>query len=313
MLEHSYSTLAYRRHQQSSLPSKELRVCWANVGRSSPCHIIILEVAFQKGMDVVCVQEPFTCANLRTSTYPGFRHLAPISTWDTPSAAGSACPRVITYVRKRHHIKLQTRESLNYRELLWVVVNGVAILNCYRQPLTPDVLQYVTHLAPPQQCLVGGDFNVRHESFEPNVTAAHGGIELANWAAAASMDYIGVPGQPTHCAGHVIDLTFSNVPFAQSAVDASMHSGSDHETIVTSIPTRTLGASHLEQYHYRVPEASLPKFTGLMEMGAQSIPDPLAAQDAAQLDNCVTLLTETMQHSVQTAGKPNRKEGRAAL
>ena len=49
-----------------------------------------------------------------------------------------------------------------------------------------------------------------------------------------------------------------------------------------------------------------------MEMGTQSIPDPLAARNAAQLDNCVTLLTETMQHSVQAAGKLNRKEGRAA-
>ena len=60
------------------------------------------------------------------------------------------------------------------------------------------------------------------------------------------MDFIGVPGQPTPYAGHVIDLTFSNVPFAQSAVDASIHSGSDHETIVTSVPTSVLGTPHLD-------------------------------------------------------------------
>ena len=312
MLEHPNNTPAYNGQQQPSPPSRQLRVCWANVGRSSPCHIAILEVAFQKGLDVVCVQEPFTCANSRTSTHPGFRHLSPISTWDTPTASGSARPRVMTYIRKGYHLRLQTRESLNHPDLLWVVVNGVAILNCYRQPLTRDVLQYVTHLTPPQHCLVGGDFNVRHESFEPAVTAANGGIELARWAAAASMDYIGVPGQPTHCAGHVLDLTFSNIPFAQSAVEASMHSGSDHETIVTSIPTAALGTPHLAQYHYRVPEASLPKFAGLIEIGVQGIPDPLAAQDTAQLDNCVSLLTETIQHSVRTAGRPDRKEGRAA-
>ncbi|KAF9728446.1 RNA-directed DNA polymerase from transposon x-element [Paraphaeosphaeria minitans] len=200
----------------------------------------------------------------------------------------------MTYIRKGYHLRLQTRESLNHPDLLWVVVNGVAILNCYRQPLTPDVLQYVTHLTPPQHCLVGGDFNVRHESFEPAVTAANGGIELARWAAAASMDYIGVPGQPTHCAGHVLDLTFSNIPFAQSAVEASMHSGSDHETIVTSIPTSALGTPHLAQYHYRVPEASLPKFAGLIEIGVQGIPDPLAAQDTAQLDNSSSLRKATI-------------------
>ena len=119
-------------------------------------------------------------------------------------------------------------------------------------------------------------------------------------------------GQLTHCAGHVLNLTFSNIPFAQSAVDASMHCGSDYETIVTSVPISTPGTLHLEQYHYRVLEASLPKFTGLVEIGVRSIPDPLATQDTAQLDECVTLLTETVQHSVQTAGKLDRKEGRAA-
>ena len=92
-----------------------------------------------------------------------------------------------------------------------------------------------------------------------------------------------------------------------------MHSGSDHETIVTSIPTSIIGTSYLDQHHYRVPETSIPKFTRLVEIGVQSIPDPLTARDRAQLDQCVTLLTETIQHSIQTAGKPNYKEGRAAL
>ena len=126
------------------------------------------------------------------------------------------------------------------------------------------------------------------------------------------MDYIGVPGQPTHRAGHVIDLTFLNVPFAQSAVVASMHSGSDHETIVTSIPTPTLGSPHLQQHHYRVPKANLPTFTGLVEIGVQNIPNLLAAQNATQLDQRVTLLTEVLQHSIREAGKPDRKEGHAA-
>ena len=218
----------------------------------------------------------------------------------------------MTYIRKGSHLHYQARESLNHPDMLWVVVNGISILNCYRRPHTPDVIQYVSCLTPPPLCLVGGDFNARHESFEPTITAANGGIELARWASNASMDYIGIPGQPTHSAGHVLDLTFSNIPFAQSAVDASMHSGSDHETIVTSIPISTPGAQHLEQYYYKVAEASLPKFTGLVEMGVKGIPDPLAAQDVAQLDECVRLLTQTVEHSIQTAGKPDRKSGRAA-
>ena len=127
------------------------------------------------------------------------------------------------------------------------------------------------------------------------------------------MDYIGILGQPTHSAGHVLDLTFSNIPFAQSAVDANMHSGSDYETIVTSIPISTLGTQHLKQHHYRVPETSLPKFTGLVEIGVQNIPDPLATQETSQLNECVRLLTETIEHAIQTAGRSVCKEGCAAL
>jgi hypothetical protein len=91
-----------------------------------------------------------------------------------------------------------------------------------------------------------------------------------------------------------------------------MHSSSDHKTIVTSIPISTPGTRHLEQHHYRVPEANLPKFTRLVEIGVHNIPDPLATREASQLDECVRLLTETIEHAIQTAGRGARKKGRAA-
>jgi hypothetical protein len=69
-------------------------------------------------MDVVCVQEPFTCANSRTSTHLGFRHIAPISSWNNPKALGTHRPRVMTYIRKGYHLKLQTRDSLNHLDML---------------------------------------------------------------------------------------------------------------------------------------------------------------------------------------------------
>jgi len=52
------------------------------------------------------------------------------------------------------------------------------------------------------------------------------------------MDFIGTPGGVTQDAGHVLDLIFSNIPFASSEVKEDMHSGSDHETQVTTIPKR---------------------------------------------------------------------------
>ena len=74
-------------------------------------------------------------------------------------------------------------------------------------------------------------------------------------------------GQLIHCAGYVLNLTFSNILFAQSTVNTSMHSGLDYKTIVTSVPIPTLGTLNLEQYYYRVLEASLLRFSRLVEIG----------------------------------------------
>src|SRR5271168_4068937 len=68
--------------------------------------------------------------------------------------------------------------------------------------LSHDVIDYVTHLAPPTNCLVGGDFNAWHDTFEPGVQSAHQGAELARWSSDSCMDFIGTPGELTQTAGH---------------------------------------------------------------------------------------------------------------
>ena len=156
--------------------------------------------------------------------------------------------------------------------MLWLDVNGYSILNVYRQPLKLEVIDYVTHLSPPSKCLVGGDFNAWHDMFEPGIQAAHQGAELARWATESGMDFIGTPGAPTQRAGHVLDLTFSNVPFAQTTIRTDMHSGSDQETQVTIIPGR--GNAPLEQFHFRVPESELDKFAGLVKNSVANLTDP---------------------------------------
>jgi Endonuclease-reverse transcriptase len=136
----------------------------------------------------------------------------------------------MTYVQKGAGLKTQQRRPIHSRDMLWLDVNGYAILNAYRQPFQLEVIDYVTHLSPPTKCLVGGDFNAWHDMFEPGIQTLHQGAELARWATESGMDFIGTPGAPTQRAGHVLDLTFSNVPFAQTTIQTNMHSGLDHET-----------------------------------------------------------------------------------
>ncbi|RAL60503.1 hypothetical protein DID88_000278 [Monilinia fructigena] len=213
---------------------------WANVGKSASAHMTLLATSFIQELDVICAQEPWTSTNSRTQNHPGYDCYSPVDSWiyDTPKDRESARPRVMTYIRKGAGLRVQQRRPIHSRDLLWTDVNGIAILNAYRQPTTPEVLDYVTHLTPSPKCLVGGDFNAWHDMFEPGVRSTHRGADLARWSSESNMDFIGTPGEPTHNAGHVLDLTFSNIPFASTIVRKDMHTGSDHETLVTSLPNR---------------------------------------------------------------------------
>ena len=258
-------------------------------------------------MDVICVQEPYTHPGTKTQNHPGYDCYAPVDSWDSVEQREAERPRVMTYVRKGAGLRTQQRRPIHSRDLLWIDVNGYAILNAYRQPLSPDVIDYVTHLAPPANCLVGGDFNVWHDTFEPGVQSAHQGAELARWSSDSCMDFIGTPGEPTQTAGHVLDLTFSNIPFAQSTIRPNMHSGSDHVTQVTIIPGR--GEVPLEQVHYRIPDTELDKFAGLVKNGIARLPDPWSIRDKEQVDGYAEALAGVLASSIQTAGKPDRGKG----
>jgi hypothetical protein len=43
--------------------------------------------------------------------------------------------------------------------MLWINVNKQAILNVYKEPHTPEIINYVTYLALLSSCLVKRDFN----------------------------------------------------------------------------------------------------------------------------------------------------------
>ena len=197
------------------------------MGKISPCHIALLEIAFTQAIDVICIQEPYTRAHSRTSTHPEYKHYAPVDAWGDPETLEIERPRVMTYIRKGARLQVQQRVSLHNRDLLWLNVDGYSILNVHRQPQMPDVIEYITHLSPSTLTLIGGDFNVRHHNLEPGASSAHGRASLAQWASSCNLDYIGQSGQATHRAGHTLDLTFSNIPFAKTVIRYDMHCGSD--------------------------------------------------------------------------------------
>jgi hypothetical protein len=100
MLRSQSQRRSTRRTRQTR--NRDLQVCWANVGRGMPHHVTLLQVAYMQGIDVVCVQEPYTAPGTKTQNHPSYDCYAPIDSWDSTSEAQREAkrPRVMTYVRK---------------------------------------------------------------------------------------------------------------------------------------------------------------------------------------------------------------------
>ncbi|RAL60615.1 hypothetical protein DID88_009933 [Monilinia fructigena] len=200
-----------------------------------------------------------------------------------------------------------SRRNGDDRDIVWLEVNGFHIVNVYREPSTRRIIDYITSIQVPPNFLIGGDFNAKHDMFEPGVGSSNQGASLAAWSLSSGADFIGEPGEPTHRAGHTIDLTFSNIPFAETTVRHDLDCGSDHFTLVTLLPGRGQGADG--NAGYRVTEANLPRFAHAINSGISHLPQPADVLDTRDLDDIAALLTTLFQNAIKAVGK--RPQGTA--
>jgi len=196
------------------------------------------------------------------------------------------------------------------RDILWISVNDIKILNVYRAPGTDEVVDYVISLAPHPGTIIGGDFNAYHHTFEPGVDNRYRGEEIAEWAATTGAAFIGEPGVATHAAGHVLDLTFSNIPFTRTVVRADLDNGSDHLPLITTIPGR--GTPPPERQLYHVPDGNLERFAGLMRTAVMTLPDVQSIRSPKELDEYAATLTKLFDAAIEAAGHPPRQGQRGA-
>ncbi|KAM4056490.1 endonuclease-reverse transcriptase domain-containing protein [Hirsutella rhossiliensis] len=64
----------------------------------------------------------------------------------------------------------------------------------------------------PERCLIAGDFNACHFSWQPGARSARNGKDIAQWAADKGLGLLTTPGEATHARGNTIDLAFANIP-----------------------------------------------------------------------------------------------------
>ncbi|RAL66699.1 hypothetical protein DID88_007483, partial [Monilinia fructigena] len=216
----------------------------------------------------------------------------------------------MSYIRRGAAVQAQQRRGERNRDVVWLEVNGHHIVNIYREPNTMAMINYTVGIVPGPRTLIGGDFNAKHDTYEPGVLSATQGATLANWSQDTGMDFIGEVGVPTHRAGHVIDLTFSNIPFAETVVRRDMDCGSDHFTQVTTIPGR--GTPPNKRVGYRVTEDGLYTFASLIESGAYWLPKVMNIASDAELETATEQLTDLFQRAIRTAGRPATDRARSA-
>lgn len=295
-----------RRQREEASRPRNLQVAWNNVGRSREAHLTLLSGCNDAGIDIIQVQEPWWFKGTRTQTHPGYELYAPVDSWDDIQTR----PRVLTYVRKGGNLQVQQRRPVDSRDLLWIDVNGITLLNCYRQPSTDEVVDYLTSLIPPERFVAGGDLNAHDSYWEPGVESSGRGRELVTWSLTSGATYIGEIGEATHNQGHVLDLTFSNIPFASTERRRRLRTSSDHETLVTTIPGR--GLEQLEQHHYRVKDDDMHTFIGLVSTGIDQLPDPSAINNTDEIDRAAEAFAQMWEGCLKVAGTPTRASPRAA-
>ncbi|KAF5121024.1 putative RNA-directed DNA polymerase from transposon X-element [Metarhizium anisopliae] len=187
--------------------------------------------------------------------------------------------------------------------------NGITIVNVYRRPSYDAALDILLRWSPPEICLVAGDFNAKHYSWQTGRLAGRGD-DIAAWAAESGLGLLNTADVPTNPHGNTIDLAFSNIDLASAVVEDHLATSSDHFTLSLTIPNVTLAPTGTPGKVRVTSEEELQRFKELVEAGVCSL--PAAATTASELDALAESLVNLLHSAAKAAGRPVRKGTRSA-
>ncbi|KAI8396326.1 hypothetical protein FOFC_20873 [Fusarium oxysporum] len=182
-----------------------------------PAHDCTLALADSERYDIVLLQEPWTThteTRFLTKTHPAYDTFTPVDMWNSNDTR----PRVMTYVRRDPRLLADQIRPFQTRDILWLTINGMTIVNFYRQNDEKDALNTLLRWPVPERCLVAGDFNARHRSWQTG-QATNRGQEVAGWASENDLNLLNTLDIPTNPHGNTIDLAFANLPLAEATVE----------------------------------------------------------------------------------------------
>ncbi|XP_044715282.1 endonuclease-reverse transcriptase domain-containing protein [Hirsutella rhossiliensis] len=272
-------------NQFTPVVPRSLRVFQANVGKILR-RMTPLALADSERYDIILLQEPWTGlkdGRCLTKTHPAYDTFSPVTDWDGRDTR----PRVMTYVRRSAGLVADQKRPAATRDILWLTVNGTTVVNFYRQPDYDAALEILLGWCVTDKCLVSGDFNAKHPSWQAG-RQEHRGEDIAFWAMDNRLSLLNAVDVPTNARGSTIDLAFSNIPLADAVVEDHLATGSDHFTL-----------------NPPQPDEELKRFVELVEAGAAFI--PTTTSTPSELDNFASALVDLLGCAARAAGRPVRK------
>ncbi|KAI3326564.1 hypothetical protein HD806DRAFT_410813 [Xylariaceae sp. AK1471] len=125
------------------------------------------------------------------------------------------------------------------------------------------------------------------------------------------MCFIGEPGKATHKDGHVIDLPFSNIPFAESRIDEDCMTGWDHYPQRIYLPDRGQ-SSAMEQNGWRVNEDALERLAEIVAAKVHTLPELGPNSSNEDVELAAEGLVSLIMDAVKVVGTKKRVTGKSA-
>ena len=141
----------------------------------------------------------------------------------------------MTYVRRDDRLIANQQRPSPTRDILWLTINDTTLVNFYRQPNYDPALDLLLAWPVPGKCLIAGDFNARHHTWQSGLSQGRGDA-IASWAEANNLDLLNNIDIPTNPHGNTIDLAFTNIPLAEATVEGHLATSSDHFTLSLLLP-----------------------------------------------------------------------------
>ncbi|KAH8654726.1 hypothetical protein BGZ61DRAFT_312806, partial [Ilyonectria robusta] len=209
----------------------------------------------------------------------------------------------MTYVRRDSGLVAEQKRPFPIRDVLWLTVNNTTIVNFCRQNDETDALDTLLQWPIPDRCLVAGDFNAKHHTWQTVRSVDRGG-DIASWASENDLSLLNSIDVPTNPHGNTIDVAFTNIPFAEATVEDHLATSSDHFTISILLPGIRLVPLQPGKIRLATDD-ELKRFVEIVELGSSGIPG--AASTPSELDELASSLTNLSQAAAKTAGRPARK------